>query len=454
MIEMDKKEEQQILDLIANRDEQQLKDLVAQMYPADIAELLEELPAEDTLFLYRQLPGSLAADALMEMDEDERKEVLNLLSDEEIADTFVTHMDTDDAADLLQELDEDKQEAILSHVEDIEQAGEIIDLLRYEHDTAGGIMRKEMMVVNENWSMPQCMEELRKQASEMDEVYYIYVVDDEERLQGILPIKKVLTSPNVSKIKHIIVHDPVMLHENDTTEEVVHAFERYDLVAIPVVDSIGRLVGVITVDDVVDEMRDLHEKDYQLASGLSQDVESSDTVTRQIGARLPWLMLGMVGGVLNSMILGNYDTVFASVPAVSLFIPLMGGTGGNVGMQSSAIIVQDLAAGSLKTERIGNLLSKELAIAIMNGGILSFILFIYNYFFLKNIVVMASVSISIFVVVLFANLFGTVVPLGLNKLKMDPARATGPFITIMNDLIGMFIYMNITNALFSYFGGM
>ncbi|WP_298631269.1 CBS domain-containing protein, partial [uncultured Porphyromonas sp.] len=202
---MDKKEEQQILDLIANRDEKQLKDLVTQMYPADIAELLEELPAEDTLFLYRQLPGSLAADALMEMDEDERKEVLDLLSDEEIADTFLTHMDTDDAADLLQELDEDKQESILSHVDNIEQAGEIIDLLRYEHDTAGGIMRKEMMVVNENWSMPQCMEALRKQASEMEEVYYIYVVDDEERLQGILPIKKVLTSPNVSKIKHIIV---------------------------------------------------------------------------------------------------------------------------------------------------------------------------------------------------------------------------------------------------------
>lgn len=454
MIDMDKKEVQKILDLIEKRDDQELKELVPQMYPADIAELLEELPAEDTLFLYRQLPGTLAADVLMEMDEDERKDVLDLLTDEEIADTFLTHMDTDDAADLLQELDQDKQEAILSHVDDIEQAGEIIDLLKYEEDTAGGIMRKEMMVVNENWSMPQCMEALRIQASEMDDVYYIYVVDNEERLQGILPIKKVLTSPNVSKIKHIIVRDPVVLHENDTTEEVVRAFGRYDLVAIPVVDSIGRLVGVITVDDVVDEMRDMHERDYQLASGLSQDVESSDTVTRQIGARLPWLLLGMVGGVLNSVILGNYDNVFASVPAVSLFIPLMGGTGGNVGMQSSAIIVQDLAAGALKLDKIGKLLTKELAIALMNGGILSLVLFIYNYFFLRNVVVMASVSISIFVIVLFANLFGTVVPLILNKLKMDPARATGPFITIMNDLIGMFIYMNITNALFAHFGGM
>lgn len=454
MIEMDKIEVQKILDLIENRDDHQLKELVPQMYAADIAELLEELPAEDTLFLYRQLPGALAADVLMEMDEDERREVLDLLTDEEIADTFLTHMDTDDAADLLQELDQEKQEAILSHVEDIEQAGEIIDLLKYGEDTAGGIMRKEMMVVNENWSMPQCMDALRVQAAEMEDVYYIYVVDNEERLQGILPIKKVLTSPNVSKIKHIIVRDPVSLHENDATEEVVRTFDRYDLVAIPVVDSIGRLVGVITVDDVVDEMRDMHERDYQLASGLSQDVESSDTVTRQIGARLPWLLLGMVGGILNSVILGNYDNVFASIPAVSLFIPLMGGTGGNVGMQSSAIIVQDLATGALKLDKIGKLISKELAIAIMNGGILSLVLFIYNYFFLRNAVIMASVSISIFAIVLFANLFGTIVPLVLNKLNMDPARATGPFITIMNDLIGMFIYMNITNALFAYFGGM
>ncbi len=451
MIEMNKEEAKRINSLIEDRNEEELNKLVTQLYPADIAELLEELPAEETLFLYRQLPGALAADVLMEMDEEGRKDVLGLLSDEEIADTFLTHMDTDDAADLLQELDEDKQDAILSHVDDIEQAGEIIDLLKYGEDTAGGIMRKEMMVVNENWSMPKCMEELRIQAAEMEDVYYIYVIDDGDRLQGILPIKKVLTSPNVSKIKHVILRDPIVVHENDPVEEVVRTFERYDLVAIPVVDSIGRLVGVITVDDVVDEMREIHEKDYQLASGLSQDVESSDTVTRQIGARLPWLLLGMVGGVLNSIILGNYDSVFAQVPAVSLFIPLMGGTGGNVGMQSSAIIVQDLATGSIKPERVGQLLIKELAIALMNGSILSLVLFVYNYFFLRNMVIMASVSVSIFVVVLFASLFGTIVPLVLQRFKMDPARATGPFITIMNDLVGMFIYMNVTNTLFSYF---
>lgn len=313
-------------------------------------------------------------------------------------------------------------------------------------------MRKEMMVVNENWSMPRCMEELRLQATEMEDVYYIYVIDDDERLQGILPIKKILTSPNVSKIKHVMLKDPIMIRVNEDVEEVVRMFERYDLVAIPVVDTIGRLVGVITVDDVVDEMREIHERDYQLASGLSKDVESSDSIFHQTAARLPWLLLGMVGGVFNSILLGRYESIFARIPAISLFIPMIGGTGGNVGMQSSAIIVQDLATDSIKPHRIGALLLKELSVSLVNASIISLVVFIYNYFYIKDVIVMASVSISLFVVVLFASLFGTIVPLVMSKLKMDPARATGPFITIMNDLVGMFIYMMITQSLYGIYG--
>ncbi|MDN4753761.1 magnesium transporter [Porphyromonadaceae bacterium W3.11] len=451
MIEMTNKELEEVLKLIEERDTKGLKEIVPQLYPADIAELLEELPAEETLFLYHLLPGNIAADVVMELDEDNRKEVLELLTDEEIADTFLSYMDTDDAADLLQELEEDQQDSILSHVEDVEQASEIIELLKYKEDTAGGIMRKEMMVVNENWSMPKCMEELRMQASEMDDVYYIYVVDDEERLQGILPIKKVLTSPQVAKIKHVMLREPIMFHENDMVEDVVLAFDRYNLVAIPVVDSIGRLVGVITVDDVVDEMREQHEKDYQLASGLSQDVESSDSVLHQTAARLPWLILGMVGGIFNSILLGRFDNVFSKIPTISLFIPLIGGTGGNVGMQSSAIIVQDLASNSIKSKHIATLMLKELAIALVNASIISLLVCLYNYFYLNDIVVMASVSISLFTVVLFASIFGTAVPLIMNAIKMDPARATGPFITIMNDLVGMFLYMGITQLLYGIF---
>lgn len=449
MKELNDEQVKELLQLVDERDDKALQNVIPQLYPADIAELMEELPLEETIYLYRLLPGTLAADVLMEMDEDGRSDVLEELTDEEIADTFLEHMDTDDAADLLQELDEEQQDSILAHVEDAEQAGEIIDLLKYHEDTAGGVMRKEMVVINENWSMPKCVEEMRLQAEEMEEMFYIYVVNDDYKLRGILPLKKVITNPSVSKVKHVMKQDPVFLHEHDKIEEVIAAFDRYDLVAIPVVDSIERLVGVITVDDVVDEMREQHEKDYQLASGLTQDVESSDSVLHQTGARLPWLLLGMIGGILNSMLLGGYESVFALNPALSLFIPLIGATGGNVGMQSSAIIVQDLASNTLKRTSIWKLLSKELAVALINASIISLVVFIYNYFFVENLLVMLSVSISLFVLVLFSSMLGTLIPLFLDRLNLDPARATGPFITILNDILGMFIYMHITQLLFS-----
>ena len=451
MKELDEIQVKHIIELIQSRDTEALKELIPQVHPADLAELLEELEDEDTLILYHLLPGEFAADVLLEMDEDEQKAFLDKLSDEEIATKFLANMDTDDAAELIRDLDEEQQDAILAHVDDVEQAGDIIDLLRYDEDTAGGVMRKEMVVINGNWSMPKCMDEMRHQAEDMEEIYYIYVVDDDERLIGILPIKKVITNPSVSKIKYVMQKDPVMLHDSDPIEEVITAFEKYDLVAIPVVDSIGRLVGVITVDDVVDEMREQHEKDYQLASGLSQDVESTDSLLRQTGARLPWLLIGMIGGILNSVILDHYENVFALLPALSLFIPLIGGTGGNVGMQSSAIIVQDLASNSIRPGKTGVLLMKELSVALINASIISLVVFLYNYFFVQNMVVMASVSISLFVVVIFASLFGTFVPLFMEKVKMDPARATGPFVQIMNDLVGMFIYMSVTRILFNFF---
>ena len=450
MAEFTKAEIEQLKQYIEERNDEAVRRMLAEMHPADIAEIFDEHSIEDTIYLYRLLDGDAAADVIMELDEDERRDVLEKLTNEEIAETFILNMDTDDAVDLMRELDEDQQDDILSHVSDVEQAGEIIDLLRYDEGTAGGAMRKEMVVINENWSMPKCVEEMRHQAEELDELYYIYVVDDEYRLKGVLPIKKVITNPSVSKVKHVMDKDPISIGVDDPIEDVIQAIERYDLVAIPVVDSIGRLEGVITVDDVVDEMREQHEKDYQLASGLTQDVESSDTVIRQTAARLPWLLIGMLGGIGNSVILGGYESMFAANPTLPLFIPLIGGTGGNVGIQSSAIVVQGLANNSIKDGGLFRLLTKELAVSLINASIISLVVFVYNYFYVKDIVVMASVSISLFSVVLFASIFGTFVPLMLDKLNLDPARATGPFITITNDLIGMFIYMLITTLLNSY----
>lgn len=431
--------------LIESQDSEKVKESLANLHPADIAELCNDLSVDEAKFVYRLLDNETAADVLVEMDEDARKEFLDLLPLEIIAKRFVDYMDTDDAVDLIRELDEEKQDELLSHIEDIEQAGDIVDLLKYDEDTAGGHMGTEMVVVNENWSMPECLKEMRHQAEELDEIYYIYVVDDDERLQGVFPLKKMIASPSVSKVKHVMQKGPIAVRVDTPIDEVVQTIEKYDLVAIPVIDSIGRLVGQITVDDIMDEVREQSERDYQLASGLSQDVETHDSVFRQTTARLPWLLIGMVGGIGNSMILGNFDTTFATHPEMALYIPLIGGTGGNVGTQSSAIVVQGLANSSLSEKDTFKQVGKEAVVALINATIISLLVYIYNFIrFGPSATVTYSVSISLFAVVMFASLFGTFVPMTLEKLKIDPAIATGPFIAITNDIIGMMLYMGIT----------
>ncbi|MBQ8242330.1 MAG: magnesium transporter, partial [Bacteroidaceae bacterium] len=305
-----------------------------------------------------------------------------------------------------------------------------------------------MVIVKENWSMPECLREMRQQAEEMDEIYYVYVVDDEERLRGVFPLKRMITSPSVSKVKHVMRKEPISVHVDTPIDEVVQTIEKYDLVAVPVVDSIGRLVGRITVDDVMDEVREQAERDYQLASGLSQDVETDDSVLRQTSARLPWLLIGMAGGIGSSMILGNFDSTFASHPEMALFIPLIGGTGGNVGTQSSAIVVQGLANSSLDASNTWKQILKESVVALINATIISMLVYIYNFIcFGATATVTYSVSLSLFAVIMFASIFGTLVPLTLNKMKIDPAIATGPFITTTNDILAMVFYMGITALL-------
>ena len=444
-MEIDEEYIDKVKSFIEQKDAENVKALLIDLHPADIAELCNDLAPEEARFVYRLLDNETAADVLVEMDEDVRKEFLELLPSETIAKRFVDYMDTDDAVDLMRELDEDKQEEILSHIEDIEQAGDIVDLLKYDEDTAGGLMGTEMVTVNENWSMPECLKEMRLQAEQLDEIYYVYVIDDDERLQGVFPLKKMITSPSVSKVKHVMRKDPISVHVDTPTDEVVQIIEKYDLVAVPVVDSIGRLVGQITVDDVMDEVREQSERDYQLASGLSQDVETDDNVMRQTSARLPWLLIGMLGGIGNSMILGNFDATFAAHPEMALYIPLIGGTGGNVGTQSSAIIVQGLANSSLDAKDTFKQIAKESVVAAINATIISLLVYIYNFVrFGGTATVTYSVSISLFAVVMFASIFGTLVPMTLEKLKVDPAIATGPFISITNDIIGMMMYMGIT----------
>ncbi len=437
-----------ILELIEKEDAIQLKAILSEMHPADIAELCDELDIDEARFIYRQLDNETAADVLIEMDEEARKDLLEVLPSETIAKKFIDYMDTDDAVDIIQEMDEDKQEEVLSHIEDIEQASDIVDLMQYDENTAGGMMGTEMVVVNENMSMPECLSEMRLQAEDMDEIYNVYVVDDEGRLKGVFPLKKMITNPSVSKVKYVMDEDLITTKVDTPIDEVVQLIEKYNLVAVPVIDSIGRLQGQITVDDVIDELREQQEHDYQLASGITADVETADNVFRQTRARIPWLLIGMIGGILNSMLLGNFESSFAAHPELLLFIPLIGGTGGSVGTQSSALVVQGLANGSLHIGNLTKQVLKESLVALINASILSILVLGYNlisFGYLEPVTY--AVPISLFILVIIGTLWGTLLPLLFERIHIDPAIATGPFVQITNDLLGIAIYIGIISII-------
>ena len=437
--------------IIEARDERSALAMMDELHPADIAEIYEELSIDEAKYLYMILDPEIASDVLVELEEDDRERFLKVLPAKEIASQFIHNMDSDDAADVIADLDETTKQEVLQHLKDIEQAGDIVDLLSYDENTAGGLMAKELIKVNENWNLTTCLREMRKQAEEVDEIFFIYVVDDDNILKGVVSMKAMLIASGSTLVGDIYDKEARFVRTDTPSEEVAQIMEKYDLVVLPVLDNIGRLMGRITIDDVVDVIRDEAEKDYQMASGISSDVETTDSAIRLSRARLPWLIIGLIGGVLVAGLISRFEADIKLNPEMAFFIPLIAAMAGNVGIQSSAIIVQGLASNSLGLESTGRKLVKEFMVAIMNGLILSALLLGYNLLLQEGLALTYTVSISLFVVIIFAAFFGTLIPLLLNRLKLDPALATGPFITTTNDIMGLFIYFLMGRILYDVF---
>jgi len=435
-------------EMIDQRDEKSVLTLVQLLHAADIAEVFNVISLEEAKFLYMLLDGEKRADVIIELEDDIRERFLKALSGEEIARHFIEEMDSDDAADVIGELSEDMQEEVLQNIKDVEQAGDIVDLLSYDEETAGGLMAKELIQVDENWDIPTCLREMRKQAEDVDEVYFIYVIDESGILKGTLSLKRLLLSSSNEKVNKLYKSDIISVKTDTHREDVANIMQKYDLVALPVIDSIGRLLGRITIDDVVDVMQEEAERDFQLASGITEDVETTDNVFLLTRARLPWLFIGLLGGILAAIVLGGYEEDLRLYPEMVFFIPLIAAMGGNVGVQSSAIIVQGLASKSLIFESTGKKLAKELLVALMNGIVLSSIALAYNLIQKESLALTLSVSSALFSVIIFASVFGTFIPLLLERFKIDPALATGPFITTLNDIVSLFIYLIIGRMLY------
>ena len=410
------------------------------LHPADIADVLENLEPSLAKSIYELLDDEKAAEALMELDDDYRQEFLKLFSSLEIAEQ-VDQLNTDDAADLLGELEDSDQAEVIAQMEDQEHASEIIDLLRYDEDSAGGLMQTEYIIARENWQVRRCVVEMRRQAEEVEKVYSIYVVDSDDRLLGILSLRRLLFAEPTTLIREMYKNERIhYVKTNDTKARVAEIMEKYDLVAVPVVYFQNKLVGRITIDDVVDVIREEAERDFQMASGISENVESNSSILKNTRSRLPWILIGLAGGILSSQIIRGYEGTLEIIPTLAFFIPLIASTAGNIGVQSSAIVVQGLASNDFQMKGILRRVGKEALVGMVVGLICAIIIYIVGYFFSDDIRLAVTLALSLFLVALFAAALGTFIPLALDRIKIDPALATGPFITTANDIIGLSIY--------------
>ena len=432
---------QEIIDKIDRQEFELIKTELSELHNVDIAELIEELDEEYGKILFELFEDETSAEILVELDEENRESVLEDLSSREIAEELIENLDSDDAADIIADLPSEKKVEVLSHIEDIEHASDIVDLLSYPENTAGGLMAKELIKVNEKWAVLRCVREMRKQAEEVDKVYTIYVVDDDDVLLGTLSLKKLLLTPEKTFITNIYNEKVFSVKANSDDEEVANIMEKYDLVVLPVVDDLNRLIGRITIDDVVDVMKEEAMEDYNKASGISEQVDASDNIVTLTRARLPWLLIGLMGGIMGAEVIGIFD--IENNIELAFFTPLIAAMGGNVGVQSAAIIVQGLASNNLGMDSLAQRLMKELGVALLNGIICSGLIMIITSLIGYPNSISFTVSISLMAVIIFAALFGTFIPLALDKYKIDPALATGPFITTVNDVLGLFIYFMI-----------
>lgn len=434
----------EIREWIADGKDTALHEVTKDLHPADIGELINELRREEAVYLYRILDEERAADVMLELDEDVREKLLSSLTSREIADFVIDNIDSDDAADVISELPEEKQEEVIALLEDEEQASDIIDLLTYEEGTAGALMGKELVKVNQNWTVAQAIREMRKQAEDLENIYTIYVVDDKDFLLGTLSVKSMIfaSSSMRTMIRELVKETKVRtVLDSSSAEDVANVMKKYDLVVVPVVNENNTLLGRITIDDIVDVIQEEADKDYQMASGISEDVESGDSIITLTRARLPWLLIGMMGGMISANIIGVFD--ITKHPQMAVFMPLIAAMGGNVGVQSAALVVKALANKSALDETLAQKLAKELGVGLFNGLICSLLIFGVSVLFQIEYHLSLTASIALFSVIIFASFFGTWIPMTLHRFKIDPALATGPFVTTLNDIFGLIIYFTI-----------
>ncbi|GAB3506680.1 magnesium transporter [Spirosoma knui] len=426
-------------------DDAVLKAEMEELYPADISGILYELEPEPAHYLLNLLDKTVGAEILANLDSTDRTNLLRTFTSAELA-PFINQMDSDDAVDVLNEQPIQVREEVIGLLEDREQARFILDLLHYEDGVAGSLMQKELIKINVNLTVNACIEEIRQQAEDVQNVYAVYVVDDVGKLLGLVSLKKIVLARKNAKIADIYDEDVVYVETYRPVTEVAEVMQKYDLDAIPVVNVQQRLLGRITIDDVVDVITEQAEEDIQVISGLSGEVEEDDSVWQRSKVQLPWLVAGAVGSLLAATVINGFQSELGKIAALAAFIPIIGSTGGNVGIQTSSLILQSLSDTSGLNTTLAKRLLRTLLVAIINGLVVGLIAGVYT-FIIGEPRLFFVVATSLLAVVLLASFMGTVTPLLLNRIGINPAVASGPFITTANDLIGIGVYFMIAQLL-------
>lgn len=444
--ELSREYRERLQQAIDARDSMFITESLSEANAADISALLDEFDTDDCKYVLELLGSELRADVISELEEDTREKFLRSYSTDELAD-IVDNLDSDDAADILNELPLKEREEVIAEMGDAEKEANVLELLRYEEDVAGGLMAKELIKANINWTIDRCIEEIRQQAENVDKIFSIYVVDDQEKLVGKVSLKRIILSSNKLRVSDIYDNEVIAVETYQSEEEVANIMRKYDLESVPVVNIQGKLLGRITIDDVVDVISELAEEERQIMSGISEDVEEDDSVIMLTRARLPWLVIGVVGGFISAKFMGVFEEELARVTAIAFFIPLIQATGGNVGIQSSSIVLQSLANPSAFSDNMWKRLFKVFIVAAVNGLVLGVMVYAFNRLTGGMAGLSFIVSLALFFVVIVASFMGTITPLILNRFGFNPALASGPFITTTNDLIGIGIYFYTVSLL-------
>ena len=433
---------------VENRDDVFIRESLELVRHEDVSALLEEFNAEQSKYVLELLEKEVASDVIEDLDEDTRAKFLTVFNSEEIAE-YIEKIETDDAADILNDLPVKVREEVIANIENSEKASYIIELLRYDEDCAGGLMAKELIKANVNWNVVQCIEEIRRQAENVEKIYSVYVVDDDDKLLGRVALKEIILAKSKAKIADIYNSEVISVYTYQKEEEIADLMQKYDLEAAPVINVQGKLVGRITVDDIIDVITELADQERKLMAGIAEDVEEDDSVWILSRARLPWLVIGLLGGLIGARFIGVFEEDLMKVASLAFFIPLIIATGGNVGIQSSALVVQSLASISVFESSIGQKFVKTIFVAIVNGVVLAGLVYVFIYFSYSSTLAFV-VSVALFSVVMLASLLGTLIPLILDKLGFNPALASGPFITTTIDLLGLAVYFIVAHLLYNF----